>query len=83
MAELGIEPLAWTLEERRYHSWLRKFEGKEVQAGRFDLEIVMLQRFGILPYEGALYDQDPAFIDELNDFLRALGDQERKNAPKK
>lgn len=64
------------------HDWGRKLAGSKIEAGRFDLEIIILDRFGVLPYEGALYDQDPAFVDELREYLAALSEHEKKTAPK-
>jgi hypothetical protein len=34
----------------------------------------MLDRFGVLPEPGALYQQDPEFVDELLVFLEADAD---------
>jgi hypothetical protein len=51
------------------HRWLRKLAGKRVKAGKWDLYIVLLDRFHLLPAE--IDGQDPAFIDELLVFLDA------------
>ena len=64
------------------HNWGRKLDGNDVEAGRYDFEIIVLQRFGILPYAGALYDQDPIFVDELREFMSALAAHEKKHSPK-
>jgi hypothetical protein len=49
-----------------------------VIAGRYDLEIIALDRFGILPEPGALYQQDPDFVDELLVFLEADADHTKQ-----
>lgn len=65
------------------HHWERKLDGKTIEAGEFDFEIVVLERFGVWPHEGALYDQDPAFVDELRQYVSAVAAHEKKNRPKK
>lgn len=57
---------------------MRKLDGKAIKAGKFDLEIIVFDRFGLPPIPGGLYDQDPAFVDELNVFLNADAEYQRK-----
>lgn len=40
----------------------------------------MLDKFGVLPQPGSLYQQDPAFVDELVEYLNAVAAHERKVA---
>jgi hypothetical protein len=47
-----------------------------VRAGKFDFEIVVLDRFGILPDE--LNRCDPDFVDELQSFLEADAEHTRE-----
>jgi len=83
LAELGIEPAEMSRLDWVRHRWEKKLDGKSLDAGAFDFEIVVLDRFGVLPYEGALYDQDPLFVDELRQYIGAVAAHERKNRPKK
>jgi len=48
---------------------LRKLEGKRLKAGEWDMYIILLERFHLLPAE--VDEQDPSFVDELLVFLEA------------
>ena len=70
------------LDERGWlkHRWLRKLKGKRVQAGSWDMYIVMLDRFHLTPDE--VDAQDPSFIDELQVFLEADAQHSREQVKK-
>lgn len=63
-----------------YDRWREKFRGKSARAGLYDVEVQLALRFNWTKTETDA--QDPDFIDELLDAIRAEADDQAERAKK-
>lgn len=63
-----------------YDRWREKFRGKPARAGRYDVEVQLALRFNWPKTQTDA--QDPDFIDELLEAIRAEADDQAERAKK-